>query len=102
MKVLAMKRSVATEAREAPALPAVALGVVLGEAGGGRWRVRAGGVERLLAADASVDPALLREAAASGARVVLDAGSEAAVIAGVLATQRALTIDRDGAVTAEV
>jgi hypothetical protein len=57
-----------------------------------------GGAERLLAADASVDPALLREAAATSARVVLDG----AVIVGVLATRRALTIDREGAVEAHV
>jgi hypothetical protein len=93
MKVLAIKRPAP---EDAPA-PAVGLGVVLGEEDG-RWRARVGGAERLLDADASVDPALLREAAATGARVVLDG----AVIVGVLATRRALTIDPQGAVEAHV
>jgi hypothetical protein len=97
MNVLAMKRP--AEALDAPG---IGLGLIVGEADG-RWRTRVGGRERLLDADPSVDPALLREAAASGARVVLEASEEGApVIVGVLATRRALTVDRTGAVEAEV
>src|SRR5215471_10505978 len=80
----------------------VALGLVVGELDG-RWRTRVGGVEQLVDADPAVDPLLVREAAATGARVVLDAPPDGpAVIVGVIATRRALTVDRDGAVDARV
>jgi hypothetical protein len=83
--------------------PALGLAVVLAPESDGRWRVCAGGAELIATADAAIDPALLREAIATGARVVLETpDGGAAVIAGVLATARALTIDRTGAVEAEV
>jgi len=88
---------------ELPAPAALALGVVVAAAPDGRWRVRAGGAEVTAEADPAIDPALLAEAVASGARVVLETGAGAPpVIAGVLATSRALTIDRSGAVEATV
>jgi len=65
------------------------------------WRVAIGGAERELAVDECVDPALLEEAFVSGARVVID-NSEAPAIVGVIATQRALVVDRDGDVRAKV
>src|SRR5262245_36205501 len=98
-------RKIAFAAPPAPATaaaPAVALGVLLAEADG-RWRVRLGAGERMVDADPTVDPALLREAMASGARVVLDASDpDAPVVVGALVTARALTVDRSGAVDAQV
>lgn len=127
-KIVPIRRRV--DARPAPAQPqapatdagpSIALGVVVGqqpgateereEATGGLWQVRLGGRTgasasadlRPCAADASVDPALLREAIATGARVVLDRDESGEMtIVGVLATRRALTIDRTGAVEADV
>lgn len=83
----------------------VQLGVLVGRGEGeGSWRVRAGFVEHLAQCDASVDPALLDEACASGARVVLDASTTAGalVIVGTLAVSRALTVSREGDVDAQV
>jgi len=100
----------------------------------GAWIVRVGGQEFTATADDAVDPALLDEAARSGARVLIDmdTGGDAGVsptptdavvsglpagqgaghparataavpvIIGVLQTQRALTIDRQGVVEAAV
>jgi hypothetical protein len=80
------------------AAPGAVLAVLVGEIDG-RFRARAGGVERLIEADHSVDPELLREAIRTGARVVVEAPDAGApVIVGTLATARALTIDRSGAV----
>jgi hypothetical protein len=88
---------------EEPAPASLGLAVVVGAAPDGRWRVRAGGADVVADADPAIDPALLREAIATGARVVLEvAPGVPPVIAGVLATARALTIDRSGAVEAEV
>jgi hypothetical protein len=99
MNVVAIKRPVS---RETSDRAGIALGVVMGEAAGG-WRVRHGRTEQPLQADPCVDPALLREAAATGARVVLDASADGPpVIVGVIATRRALTVDPDGAVEARV
>jgi hypothetical protein len=78
----------------------VLLGRLL-ERDGERWRVHAGGRDVWLEADASVDPALLEGAAASGARVVIEQAPEPLIV-GVVSTGRALGIDRDGAVVAEV
>ncbi|MEM9194728.1 MAG: hypothetical protein AAGF12_36450 [Myxococcota bacterium] len=66
----------------------------------GRYRCRMGGRDVDLPADAAVDPALLEEAIKTGARVLVDA--EEGIIAGLLQTQRAVTIDRDGVVDAQV
>src|SRR5262245_24418160 len=84
------------------AAPGIALGVLLAEADG-RWRVRLGTGEKMVGVDPTVDPALLREALRSGARVVLDTTDpEAPVVVGALVTGRALTIDRAGDVAAQV
>jgi hypothetical protein len=97
-----LKRRFPEEA-QAHAQAALSLGVMVAAGPDGRWRVRAGGAELVAEADRAIDPALLREAIATGARVVLEAAPGAPpVIAGVLATARALTIDRTGAVEAEV
>lgn len=74
----------------------VALGVVLGRAEGGRWRVRLHGAERELPADPCVDPALLDDAVASGARVLIDGGAEPAIV-GAVVTSRPVAYGRDGA-----
>lgn len=66
------------------------------------WRVAIGHEERLLPAEESVDPALLAEAVVSRARVVIDMAGAAPVIVGVVSTRRALTIEPDGRVEAEV
>lgn len=75
--------------------PPIHLARVLGRTETG-WRVSAGGSEREVTADASVDPALLEAAIADERRVVLEAG----VIVGSLATHRSLEIDREGGVEA--
>src|SRR4051812_12510344 len=98
MSVLPIRRSSPLTLPESAGL---GLAVVLAEEAGSRWRVRAGGAERLVTADPAIDPALLSEAIGSGARVVLETPQDGEpIIAGVLATARALTIDRTGAVEA--
>jgi hypothetical protein len=87
------------ESRPAP-VPGVALARVLGRAGAA-WRVHMAGGEQTVAADPAIDPALLDEAARSGARVVLELGP-APAIAGVLQTARAIAIGRDGSVDISV
>ncbi|MDY7231167.1 hypothetical protein [Hyalangium rubrum] len=94
------QRQVRLAPKPSVTLPAMSLGRLVAREGEG-WRVRIGAAEHVLPVDASVDPALLDEALASGARVVVD-GSETPIIAGLLATQRALPIDRQGAVNARV
>lgn len=86
----------------AQALPAgtVLLATVLAEEAGG-WRVRIGAQEQVVPLDASVDPALVREALAGGTRVLLEAGEPLRVI-GAVQTSRALRVDRRGAVDATV
>jgi hypothetical protein len=86
----------------APSIPdgAVLLATVLaGEAGG--WRVRIGTREQVVALDPSVDPALVREALADGARVLVEA-RPSPVLVGVVQTSRALRVDRGGKVDATV
>lgn len=75
----------------------VALGVVLGRGAGGRWRVRVHGVEREVEADPAVDGSLLDEAAATGARVLLEGGAEPVVVGAVL-TARPVQYAPDGTV----
>jgi hypothetical protein len=79
---------------------AVLLATVLAEEAKG-WRVRLGARELVLALDASVDPALVREALEDGARVLVEA-SASPVVVGVVQTSRALRVDRRGVVDAEV
>jgi hypothetical protein len=68
---------------------------------GDRFRVGHGGREHLVACDPSVDPLLVEEAIATGARVVLEQGPQACIV-GALATARAVAIDRAGRVDIEV
>ncbi len=87
--------------REAPAIPS---GLVLGtllERQGSAFRVRVAGAERLLPWDPAVDPALLEQAMASGARVVVELGAAPAIV-GALVVARPLSIDRHGDVEARV
>ncbi len=92
------RRTAMRPPRRVPEPPA---GIQLGRAiarQGQAFRVRVGGFERELSLDAAVDPALLDEAIASGARVVV----EGDVIVGALTTARAVLIGRDGGVDAQV
>lgn len=83
------------------AAPGVGLGTVLGREGSG-WRVRTRAGDLVAVLDPSVDPLLVEEARGSGARVLLELGSAASVLVGVVQTSRALRIDREGVVEAEV
>jgi hypothetical protein len=75
---------------------ALALGSVQ-ELCGARARVRMGTTEAWLAIDPSVDPALIAQASATGARVVVEQGGAAGpCIVGALCTARALELDRKG------
>jgi hypothetical protein len=65
------------------------------------WKVDLGTVVREIAVDASVDPSLLHEAYEHGARAIVDASGTPAIV-GVVATRRALSIDREGRVDAKV
>jgi hypothetical protein len=78
----------------------VLLATVLAEEAGG-WRVRIGKQEQVVPLDACVDPALMHEALADGARVLVEAGA-APVVVGVVQTSRALRVDRQGGVDAAV
>lgn len=75
--------------------PPVLLGQVLSIVGDGLAQVRVGASERHAVIDPSVDPALVLEAIATGARVVLEAGHPP-VIVGLLSTHRTLAVDRHG------
>jgi len=79
----------------------VALGTVLGREGD-RWRVTSPAGEALLPLDPSVDPLLVDEACACGARVLVEVGPRGATLVGVVQTSRALRIDRRGVVNAVV
>jgi hypothetical protein len=82
-------------------IQSVALGTVLGQEGE-RWRVRTAAGEQLLPLDPSVDPLLVDEARAAGARVLLEVGPTGAFVVGVVQTSRALQIDRRGVIDAVV
>ena len=85
------------------ATPPLQLARLLGEEDGG-WRVEVFGAERVVGADDDVDPALLREVSARGGRVMLEVvgPDQSPLIAGVLQVRRALEIDADGDVVAEL
>src|SRR5262249_55990787 len=76
------------------------LAVVLARETGG-WRVRLGQNERVIGADPLVDPTLLDQAAASGARALVDSSAEP-IIVGLLVTGRSIGVDREGNVDASV
>jgi hypothetical protein len=97
----AVRKMAARAPRQAAAAAGGALGVVEGRAGEGQWRVRVGTSVHAMACDPSVDPRVVDEAAASGARVVVDLGAEP-VIVGALVTARPVTVDRDGVLALEV
>lgn len=78
----------------------VLLSTVIAEEAPG-WRVRIGTQEQVVALDPSVDPALVREALAEGARALVEA-RPAPVLVGVVQTSRALRVDRRGGVDATV
>ncbi len=88
-----------TRPQAAPA--SVLLGRAVGPGDGG-FRVLVGGRERVVAVHESVDPALLAEAARTGAMVVIDGAASPAQIVGTLQTRRAIAIEPDGAVRASV
>jgi hypothetical protein len=96
------KRSASAQTPQAPALPAgtVLLATLVAEEAAG-WRVRIGTREQTVPLDASVDPELVREALAEGARVLVEAGPSP-VLAGVVQTSRALRVNREGRVDATV
>jgi hypothetical protein len=113
MKVRKRSRSTSPEPSAAPAAPSaraeprlvytqapVLLARVVDEVEGG-FRVELGTITKVMPIDASVDPALIREACASGARVLVDQ-TASPVIVGVVATRRSLSIERDGSVAARV
>jgi hypothetical protein len=81
--------------------PGAALVGRLVDQGADGWWVSLGGEARLVAADPSVDPALLAEAHAQRARVVVEDGPRPAIV-GVLLTSRPIVIDRAGVVDVEV
>lgn len=87
------RRTPRTQPQQSPSM-AIAR-VVAREQGGAR--VRVGAEERFAAVDGAVDPALLDEAARTGAPVVLD---EQGVVVGVLAVRRTLALEPDGALEA--
>lgn len=96
------RRPAQARKQAAAPLPAgvVLLATVVAEEAQG-WRVRIGAREHVLPLDPSVDPALVREALEEGARVLVE-GAEAPVVVGVVQTSRALRVDRQGSVKAEV
>lgn len=62
---------------------------------GGGWMARIAGQDTQVAVDPSVDPALLDDCLARGARVVVE-GSAPPTVVGTLATARAVTVDEHG------
>jgi hypothetical protein len=82
-------------------LPGVSLARLIAPQGEG-WLVRLGAEEQLASVDPSVDPLLLLEAQASGARVLLEMSALGAMVVGVVQTSRALRIDRTGQVEVQV
>lgn len=89
-----------------PARSSIALATVVGDEGGDRFRISMEGAERVATLDPSLDRRVVSAAMSSGARVVVEArgGSPAAapVIVGALVTAPALTLDREGNVSAAV
>lgn len=100
MSVRAIRKKEESRGRVRPgpwAPPPIVL-AKLREGAGDAWIAELGAELREVSVDPSVDPALLREACDTGARVVL----EGRTIVGVIATRRAITVDREGRVDADV
>jgi hypothetical protein len=68
---------------------------------GDLFRVLRGQREELAALDPAVDPALVEDAMASGARVIVEDGPVVAIV-GALQTSRSVAVGRDGAVRLSV
>ncbi|WP_224372273.1 hypothetical protein [Hyalangium versicolor] len=96
------RRPAAARKKASAPLPAgaVLLATVVAEESGG-WRVRIGTQEQVLPLDASVDPALMRQALEEGARVLVENSGTPSVV-GVVQTSRSLRVDRQGVVDAVV
>jgi hypothetical protein len=94
------KRSLGAPVLASTQAGAVVLATVLAEEAGG-WRVRIGAQEQVMVLDPSVDPALVREALEEGARALVEANPVPTLV-GVVQTSRALRVDRQGGVDAEV
>ena len=97
MSTAAKKLVVVPAAREAASPGSLRLARVAGREGD-LFRVVLGRREQVVACDPSVDPALIEEAIASGARVVVEEDT----IVGTLATARSIPVDRQGAVQISV
>jgi hypothetical protein len=74
--------------------PPVLLARVIGEEASS-FRIRVGTQEHLVPCDPSVDPAVVRGAIATGARVVLERTPELTIV-GTLQTAQTLVVDRNG------
>ncbi|MBX3276027.1 MAG: hypothetical protein KF729_37595 [Sandaracinaceae bacterium] len=73
------------------------------ERDGVAWALELGGERRTVEAGPDVDPALLDEVLERGGRVLVESTSNGALtIAGVVQTQRTLTVDADGEVNVDV
>lgn len=81
--------------------PPLRLGAPVERLGDDAWRVRIGAHDVEATLHPSVDPALVAEVAARGGRVIVEQ-APTPVIAGVLQTARALTMDARGDVRAQV
>lgn len=68
---------------------------------GARWHVRVGTLTLEAEVDPSVDPAFLEECRRDGRRVLITGGACPSIV-GALQARRALEIDREGRVNAEV
>jgi hypothetical protein len=97
MSMAVKKLAVVPAAREAASPGSIRLARVAGREGD-LFRVVLGRREQAVACDPSVDPALIEEAIASGARVVVEEDT----IVGTLATTRSIPVDRQGAVQISV
>jgi len=104
-KVVAEGNVSANALREESAAWRAASGLGLAEllAGGSeaRWHVRVGTFTLEAEVDPSVDPAFLEECRRDGRRVLITGGARPLIV-GALQARRALEIDREGRVNAEV
>jgi hypothetical protein len=96
MRLVARERTLVAMPSDSPqeGPPALALAEVVAREGD-HFRIRCGVRERIARCHDSVDPAVVEEAISSGARVLVEWGSEP-LIAGALATRKNVHLDRDG------